>query len=26
LIVYSPPLILNTINKTFTQSYKELTP
>ena len=26
LIVYSPPLIINTINKTFTQSYKELTP
>ena len=26
LIVYSPPLILNTINKTFTQDYKELTP
>jgi putative tricarboxylic transport membrane protein len=26
LIVYSPPLIINTINKTFTQNYKELTP
>ncbi len=24
LIVYSPPLIINTINKTFTQDYKEL--
>ena len=26
LVVYSPPLIINTINKTFTQNYKELTP
>ena len=26
LIVYSPPLIINTINKTFTQDYKELVP
>jgi len=26
LIVYSPPLIINTINKTFTQNYKELVP
>lgn len=26
LIVYSPPLIINTINKTFTSGYKELTP
>ncbi len=26
LVVYSPPLIINTINKTFTQDYKELTP
>jgi putative tricarboxylic transport membrane protein len=26
LIVYSPPLIINTINKTFTQDYRELVP
>ena len=26
MVVYSPPLIINTINKTFTQNYKELTP
>lgn len=26
LVVYSPPLIINTLNKTFTQNYKELTP
>lgn len=26
LVVYSPPLIINTINKTFTQDYRELTP
>ncbi len=26
LVVYSPPLIINTINKTFTQDYKQLTP
>jgi putative tricarboxylic transport membrane protein len=26
LVVYSPPLIINTLNKTFTTSYKELTP
>jgi len=26
LIVYSPPLIINTINKTFTQNYNELVP
>lgn len=26
LIVYSPPLIINTINKTFTQDYNELVP
>ena len=26
LVVYSPPLIINTINKTFTQNYNELVP
>ena len=26
LVVFSPPLIINTLNKTFTQNYKELTP
>lgn len=26
LVVYSPPLIINTINKTFTDDYKTLTP
>ena len=26
LVVFSPPLIINTINKTFTNNYKELTP
>jgi putative tricarboxylic transport membrane protein len=26
MVVYSPPLIINTLNKTFTQNYKELTP
>jgi putative tricarboxylic transport membrane protein len=26
LVAFSPPLIINTINKTFTQNYKELTP
>jgi putative tricarboxylic transport membrane protein len=26
LVVYSPPLIINTINKTFTQDYRQLTP
>jgi len=26
MVVFSPPLIINTINKTFTQNYKELTP
>jgi putative tricarboxylic transport membrane protein len=26
LVVYSPPLIINTLNKTFTQNYKDLTP
>jgi putative tricarboxylic transport membrane protein len=26
LVVYSPPLIINTINKTFTQDYNELVP
>lgn len=26
LVVYSPPLIINTLNKTFTQNYRELTP
>ena len=26
LVVYSPPLIINTLNKTFTQDYKQLTP
>lgn len=26
MVVYSPPLLINTINKTFTQNYKELTP
>jgi putative tricarboxylic transport membrane protein len=26
IVVFSPPLIINTINKTFTQNYKELTP
>jgi len=26
LVVYSPPLLINTINKTFTQNYKELVP
>jgi len=26
VVVYSPPLIINTINKTFTQDYKQLTP
>jgi len=26
MVVYSPPLIINTINKTFTQDYKQLTP
>jgi putative tricarboxylic transport membrane protein len=26
MVVYSPPLIINTLNKTFTQDYKQLTP
>jgi putative tricarboxylic transport membrane protein len=26
VVAFSPPLIINTINKTFTQNYKELTP
>ena len=26
LVAFSPPLIINTLNKTFTQNYKELTP
>jgi putative tricarboxylic transport membrane protein len=26
LVVYSPPLVINTINKTFAQDYKKLTP
>jgi putative tricarboxylic transport membrane protein len=26
MVVYSPPLIINTLNRTFTQNYKELTP
>ncbi len=26
LVVYSPPLIINTLNKTFEQDYKQLTP